>query len=78
MCGAPFDDWVNGSYVDVLLKHLLSVVSVLWGVGPMGMEIRDKKCVALLQGSEKSAGWHSRHLILTIGCYRTATLTVYP
>ena len=34
-CGAPFDDWVNGSYVDVLLQHVLSVVSVLWGVGPI-------------------------------------------
>ena len=39
MCGASFDDWVNnGSYVDVLLKRVLSMVLVLWGVGPI---IRD-------------------------------------
>ena len=44
----------------------------------IGMEIRDKKCVALLHGSEKSAGWHPRHLMLAIGCYRTVALTIYP
>ena len=26
---------VNGSYVDVLLKRVVSVVLVLWGVGPV-------------------------------------------
>ena len=40
------------------------------------MEIRDKRCVSLLQGSEKSAGWYTRHLVLAIGCYRTEGLTV--
>ena len=35
MCGAPLEDWVNGSYVDVLLKRVMSVVLVLWGVGPI-------------------------------------------
>ena len=35
LCRAPFVDCVNGSYVDVLLKRVLSVVSVLWGVGPI-------------------------------------------
>ena len=40
------------------------------------MEIKDKKCVALLQGSEKSVGWYSRHLVLAIPCYRMAALTV--
>ena len=41
------------------------------------MEIRDEKSAALLQGSEKSAGWYSKHLVLAIGFYRTA-LTGYP
>ena len=35
MCRAPSEDWVNGSYVDVLLKRVVSVVLVLWGVGPI-------------------------------------------
>ena len=30
----------------------------------MGVEFRDKKFAAMLQGSEMSAGWHSRNLIL--------------
>ena len=33
MCGSPLDDPANGSYVDILLKRVLSVVIVLWGVG---------------------------------------------
>ena len=81
VCGVPFSYWVNGSYVDVLLKRVLSVVSVLWGVGPIlrnGYGNQRQKVRSLLQGSEKSAGWHSRHLILAIGCNRTAALTVYP
>ena len=40
----------------------------------MDIEIRDRKCVALLQGIKKSAGWHFRHLILAIGCCGTAAL----
>ena len=35
MCGAPLGDWVNGSSVDVLLKHVASMVLVLWGVCPI-------------------------------------------
>ena len=35
MCLAPLDDWVNGSYIDVLLIRVVSVVLVLWGVGPI-------------------------------------------
>ena len=31
----PLDDGVNGSYVDVLLKGVVSVVLVLCGVGPV-------------------------------------------
>ena len=34
MCGAPLNDWINGSYV-VLLKGVVSVVLVMWGVGPI-------------------------------------------
>ena len=29
VCGAPLDDSVNGSYVNVLLKRVVSVVLVL-------------------------------------------------
>ena len=29
----PLDDGVNGSHVDVLIKRVVSVVLVLWGVG---------------------------------------------
>ena len=53
MCGARLDDWVNGSYVDVLLKRVVSVVLVLRGVGPIlrnGYGDRDKMYVALPQG----------------------------
>ena len=32
MSGAPLNDWVNGRYVDVLLKRVVTVVLVLWGV----------------------------------------------
>ena len=35
MCGVPLDDWLNGSYIDVLLKRVVSVVLVRWGVGPI-------------------------------------------
>ena len=34
MDAAPSDDKVNGSYVDVLLKRVVRVALVLWGVGP--------------------------------------------
>ena len=40
------------------------------------MEIRDRKCIALVQ--EMSAGWHFRHLILGIVCCGTAAVTKYP
>ena len=32
MCGASLDDWVN---IDVLLKSVVSVALVMWGVGPI-------------------------------------------
>ena len=35
MCGAPLDDWFNGSYVDVLLKRVVSVVLAMWEVSPI-------------------------------------------
>ena len=33
ICGAPLYDGVNGSYIDVLLKRVVSVILLLWGVG---------------------------------------------
>ena len=57
MFGAPVDDWVNGSYIDIY-SRAVSVVLVLWGVGSIlrvGMEIRNKKYVTLLQESKISA-----------------------
>ena len=46
------------------------MVLVLWGVGVIwtGYEIQGQNYVALLQGSEMSAGFHSRNLILGIEC----------
>ena len=35
MDAAPLDDGVNGSYVNVLLKCVVMVALVLWGVGPV-------------------------------------------
>ena len=35
VCGVHLDDWVNGSHADVLLKRVVSVVLVMWGVGPI-------------------------------------------
>ena len=32
--GAPLDDWVNDGYVDIY-SRAVSVVLVLWGVGPI-------------------------------------------
>ena len=40
-------------------------------------QIRDKKFVTLLQGSEMSAGWHSRNLISGRNCSRIAAHTVW-
>ena len=34
MFGAPLDDWVNGGFVDIY-SRVVSVVLVLWGVGPI-------------------------------------------
>ena len=34
MFGAPLDDWVNGGFVDIY-SHVVSVVLVLRGVGPV-------------------------------------------
>ena len=58
MFGVPLDDWVSGGYVDVY-SRVVSVVLVLWGVGPAlrnGMKIRKKKYATLLQESEISSG----------------------
>ena len=34
MCGAPLGDRVNGGFVDIY-SCVVSVVLVLWGVGPI-------------------------------------------
>ena len=41
------------------------------------MEFRDKRHVALFQGSDMSAGGHSRNLTLGIDCYRIVTHIAY-
>ena len=41
------------------------------------MEFRDKKHVALFQGSDMSAGGHSRNSTLGIDCYRIVTRITY-
>ena len=32
--GAPLDDWVHGGYIDIC-SQVVSLVLVLWGVGPI-------------------------------------------
>ena len=39
------------------------------------MELKGKTYVALVQGSEMSAGLHSRNLMLDINCCRISTVT---
>ena len=75
--GTPLDDSINGGYLDVY-SHVVSVVLVLWELvlsQGMGMEIRNKRHVTLLQESEISAGRHSRNLILVINCCRISQVT---
>ena len=55
------------------------MVLVLWGVGAIlenEYGIQGQNYVALLQGSDMSAGFHSRNLILGI-CFRLIMLNVY-
>ena len=40
------------------------------------LKIQGENYVTLLQGSENSAGFHSRNLILSIQCFRLITLNV--
>ena len=61
---APYD-WANGGSVDVFLDGEYGLL--LWGVDAIlgnGYGIRGQNYVALLQGSEMSAGFHYRNLIL--------------
>ena len=63
---APF-----GLMVVLLTFHsrMMSMVLVLWEVAAIprnGYGNQGQNCVALLQGSEMSAGFHSRNLILGI------------
>ena len=55
------------------------MVLVLWGVGAIlenEYGIQGQNHVALLQGSDMSAGFHSRNLILGI-CFTLIMLNVY-
>ena len=61
-------DWANGGSVDVLL-HMVSMALVLWEVGVIlgnGYGTEGQNYVALLLGSEISAEFHYRNLILGI------------
>ena len=63
---APYD-WANGGSVDVF--WMVSMVLLLWGVGAIlgnGYGIEGQNYVALLQGSEMSAGFHYRSFVLGI------------
>ena len=54
MCGAPFDDWANGSYDDVIVEPVLSVVLVLWGVCPIlrnGYRNQGQKMYCIVPGN---------------------------
>ena len=76
-CGASSDDWANGGYDDKCGEC---------GFGSLGswsyshdwvLNLGDKNYVALVQGSEMSAGWYSRNSMLDIYCCGKATFTVY-
>ena len=61
-------DWANGGSIDIFLR-MVSMALVLWGVGTIlgnGHRIQGQNYVALLLGSEMSAGFHYRNLILGI------------
>ena len=70
--------WMIGLMVVMLISfsRAVSMVLVLWRVGPGNcVGFTDKNHVGLFQGSEMSAGWYSRNLILV--CCRKATLTAH-
>ena len=53
----------------MFFPSMVSMVLVLWGVGAIlgnGYGIQGRNFVALLRGSEMSAGFHYRNLILGI------------
>ena len=55
------------------------MVKVRWGVDAIlgnGYGILGQNYVALFQQSEKSAGFHSRNLILSIQCFSLIMLNV--
>ena len=58
------------------------IQSIAWGrvqeFGIWKIEIRDKKCVTLLGGSEMSVGWHFISLILGFWSCRMAAVAVSP
>ena len=62
LCEAHLDDWANGDSVDVFPRIVL--ILVLRGVK------------GKIQGSEMSAGLHSRNLILGMNFFTIPTLNV--
>ena len=59
------------SFMIGLIFHMVNMVLVLWedaAILGSGYGIQGQNYVALLQGSEMSAGFHSRNLILGIEC----------
>ena len=60
--GASLDYWANGGFADAFFMH--GMILVLWGVGVIlgnGYRSREQNYIALLQGSEMSAGFHPRN-----------------
>ena len=74
---APYD-WANGDSVDAF--WIMSMILLLWGVDVTPGNrygTRGKNYVALFQGSEMSAGFHYRGLILGMDYFRLINPKVY-
>ena len=67
----PPHDWADGGSADVFSNREYGFSTV--GVGAIlgnGYGIQGQNYVALLQGSERAAGFHRRSWILCVLCYR--------
>ena len=67
----PPHDWADGGSADVFSNREYGFSTV--GVGAIlgnGCGIQGQNYVALLQGSERVAGFHRRSWILCVLCYR--------
>ena len=60
VCGVPFNDWVSGSsYFYALLKRVLNMVLVMWGVDPIlrnGYGNQGQKVCCIAPGEWKVSG----------------------